>query len=186
MPTTFIRWANRAQFEIRNGVIDDTTDDVEILDYATAEPDSIYYVRNNFNYERSRIAETDFNRKQIDLTIYTLTDDQVQTLIDTGTAIADGDYRVSSIKVYLASEAAKLLDQIGNESLAKCYARLVEARNKYKRRQSLQRALLAASNGYSPKHTAVDTLATDIKTFLENRDKCLAALKPKQKAKRTK
>jgi hypothetical protein len=182
MSTTFIRWANRARFEIRNSTIDCTTDDVEILDYAKAEPDSLYYVRNNWEYERKRIADADFNKKIIGTTMYRLTDDQAQVLADKGEAIAIDDYGSTPIKVYLASAAAKLLERLGNESLARCYAKLAEAREQYKHKQSLQQALLAAANGQPIKQsTNDDTLAADIKVFLENRDKCLAALKTKRK-----
>lgn len=187
MSTTFIRWANRAGFEIKNGLIDATTDDVEIVDYAKAEPDSLYYVRNDWEYERKRISDADFNTKLIGTTMYRLTDDQAQALVDKGEAIAYGDYGSTPIKVYLAQAATKLLERVGNESLARCYAKLAEAREKLKHKQSLQLALLAAANGQPVKQpTDADTLATDIKVFLENRDKCLAALKPKSKSKRTK
>lgn len=188
MPTTFIRWANRAGFEIKNGFIDATTDDVEIADYAKAMPDSLYYVRNDWEYERKRITDADFNKKQIGTTMYVLSDDQAQVLAATGEAIANGDYRSSSIKVYLASAAAKLLERVGNESLAKCYAKVTEARDRYKHKWSLQQALLAAAGGQPVEQPiAGDILAADIKTFLENRDKCLAALKrSKPKRKRTK
>lgn len=182
MPTTFVRWANRAGFEIEHGLIDDTTDYVEIIDYARAEPDSLYYVRNDWQYERKRIADTDFNTKLVDTTMYRLSDDQAQVLADTGEATAIGEYGLTTVKVYLASAAAKLLERVGNESLARCYAKLAEAREKYKRKQSIQQALLAAANGQPTKQpTDTNTLATDIKVFLENRDKCLAALKPKRK-----
>lgn len=182
MPTTFIRWANRAGFEIKNSSIDVTTDDTEIVDYAKAEPDSLYYVRNNWEYERKRITDADFNTKLIGTTLYRLTDEQAQVLADTGEAIANGDYGATSIKVYLAPAAVKLLKRVGDESLARCYAKVAEARNKYKHKQSLQQALLAAATGQPIKQpVAGDILAADIKTFLENRDKCLAALKPKRK-----
>ena len=187
MPTTFMRWANRAGFEIKNGVIDATSDDVEIVDYAKAEPDRIYYVRNNWEYEPKRITDTDFNTKLIGTTMYRLTDDQARVLVDTSEAIAYGDYGSAPIKVYLAPAAAKLLKRVGNESLARCYAKLAEAREKHKGKQALQQALLAAATGQPIKQpTNADTLAADIEVFLENRDKCLAALKPKPKAKRTK
>lgn len=187
MPTTFMRWANRAGFEIKNGLIDATTDDVEIVDYAKAEPDFLYYVRNDWEYERKRIADADFNTKLVGTTMYRLTDDQAQVLVDKGEAIAYGDYGSTPIKVYLAPVATKLLERVGNESLARCYTKLAEAREKYKVEQTLQQALLAAATGQPIKQpTNTDTLATDIKVFLENRDKCLAALKPKPKRKRAK
>lgn len=182
MSTTFIRWANRAGFEIKNGLIDATTDAVEIIDYAKAEPDSLYYVRNNWEYVRKRIADASFNSCLIGTTMYALTDEQAQVLVNTGEAVAAGDYGASSIKVYLAPAATKLLEQVGNESLARCYVKLAEAREKYKAKELLQQALLAAANG-QPVKQPVDssTLAADIETFLKNRTKCLAALKPKRK-----
>lgn len=187
MSTTFIRWANRAGFEIRHSQIDATTDDVEILDYAVANPECVYYVRNDWEYENKRIADSSFDTKLIGTTMYKLSDDQAQALVDKGEAIAYGDYGSTPIKVYLAPAAAKLLERVGNESLARCYAKLAEAREKYKHKQSLQQALLAAATGQPTEQPVnTDTLATDIKVFLENRDKCLAALKPKPKAKRTK
>lgn len=182
MPTTFIRWANRAGFEIRDGLIDATTDDVEIIDYAKAMPDSLYYVRNDWQYERKRITDTNFNTKLVDNTVYRLSDDQAQVLADTGEATAIGEYGLTTAKVYLASTAGKLLERVGNESLARCYAKLAEAREKYKRKQSIQQVLLAAATGQPINQpTDTDTLASDIKVFLENRDKCLAALKPNRK-----
>lgn len=187
MATIFMRWANRAGFEIKNGSIDVTTDDVEIVDYAKAEPDSLYYVHNDWEYERKRIVDADFNTKLIGTTMYILSDDQTQLLADTGEATAIGECGRSSVKVYLAPAASKLLKRVGDESLARCYAKLAEARDKYKHKCSLQQALLAAVAGQPIKQPlAGDILAADIKTFLENRDKCLAALKPKPKRKRTK
>lgn len=182
MATIFIRYANRAGFEIKYGQIDATTDAVQILDYAKAEPDSLYYVRDNYEYVRKQIEDISFNSCLIDSTMYALTDEQAQVLVNTGEAVAVGNYGVSSIKVYLAPAAAKLLEQVGNESLARCYAKLAEARDRYKQKALLQQALLAAANG-QPIKQPVDsnTLATDIETFLKNRDKCLAALKPKRK-----
>ena len=187
MPTTFIRWANRAGFEIKNGSIDATSDDVEIVDYAKAEPDNLYYVRRDWEYERKRIVDADFNTKLIGTTMYRLSDDQAQVLADTGEATAVGECGRSSIKVYLAPVAAKLLERVGNESLARCYAKLAEAREKYKAKQVLQQTLLAAATGQPIKQpTNSEILAADIKVFLENRAKCLAALKSKSKTKRTK
>ena len=187
MATTFIRWANRAGFEIKNGSIDVTTDDVEIVDYAKAEPDSLYYVHNDWEYERKRILDADFNTKSIGTTMYRLSDDQARVLADTGEATAIGECGRSSVKVYLAPAASKLLKRVGDESLARCYAKAAEAREKYKQKQSLQQALLAAATGQPIKRPLTgDILAADIKTFLKNRDKCLAALKPKPKAKRAK
>lgn len=182
MSTIFIRWANRAGFEIHHRQIDATTDAVQILDYAKAEPDSLYYVRSNHEYVRKRIADASFNSCLIGSTMYALTDEQAQVLVNTGEAVAVGDYGVPSIKVYLAPAAAKLLERVGNESLARCYAKLAEARDKYKQKALLQQALLAVGNGQPIKQPVDnDTLATDIETFLKNRDKCLAALKPKRK-----
>lgn len=181
MSTTFIRYTNRAGFEIYKG-IDTITDDVKIIDYAEAKPDRIYYIRNEWEFESKRIADDSFNSKLIGTTMYRLTDEQVQVLAKHGEAIAIGDYGETPIKVCLAPAAAKLLERVGNESLARCYAKLAEAREKYKRKQSIQQALLAAATG-QPTEQPTDTniLATDIKVFLENRDKCLAALKPKRK-----
>ena len=147
MPTTFIRWANRAGFEIKNGSIDVTTDDVDIVDYAKAMPDSLYYVRDDWEYERKRIVDADFNTKRVGTVMYRLTDDQAQILVDTGEATALGGCGRSSVKVYLAPAAAKLLKRVGDESIARCYAKVAEAREKYKQKQSLQQALLAAASG---------------------------------------
>lgn len=181
MSTIFIRYTNRAGFEIYNG-IDTITDDVKILDYAEAKPDRIYYIRNEREFESKRIADDGFNSKLIGTTMYRLTDEQVQVLANTGEAIAIGDLGDKPIKVCLAPAAARILERVGNESLARCYAKLAEAREKYKRKQAIQQALLAAATGQPINQpTDTDTLATDIKVFLENRDKCLAALKPKRK-----
>lgn len=181
MSTTFIRYANRAGFEIHNG-IDTITDDVKILDYAEAKPDRIYYIRKEWEFESKLIADDSFNSKLIGTTMYRLTDEQAQVLANTGEAIAIGDLGDKPIKVCLAPVAAKLLERVGNESLARCYAKLAEAREQYKRKQSIQQALLAAATRQPTKQpTDADTLASDIKVFLENRDKCLAALKPNRK-----
>ena len=181
MSTTFIRHTNRAGFEIHNG-IDTITDDVKILDYAEVKSDRIYYIRNEWEFESKRIADDNFNCKLIGATMYRLTDEQVQVLTNTGEAIAIGEPGDKPIKVCLAPAAAKLLERVGNESLARCYIKLAEAREKYKRKQSIQQALLAAATGQPiSRPTDADTLASDIKVFLENRDKCLAALKPNSK-----
>lgn len=181
MSTTFIRYSNRAAFEIYNG-IDAITDDVKIVDYAEAKPDRIYYIRNESEFESKRIADDGFNCKLVGTTMYRLTDEQAQVLANTGEAIAIGGPSDKPIKVCLAPAAAELLKRVGNESLARCYAKLVEAREKHKWKQSIQQALLAAATGQPTKQpTDTDTLATDIKLFLDNRDKCLAALKPKRK-----
>lgn len=181
MSTTFIRYYNRAGFEIHNG-IDTITDDVKIIDYAEAKPDRIYYIRAEWEFENKRIVDDSFNSKLIGTTMYRLTDEQAQVLANTGEAIAIGDPGDKPIKVCLAPAAAKLLERVGRESLARCYAKLAEAREKYKRKQSIQQALLAAGTGQPINQpTDADTLASDIKVFLENRDKCLAALKPNRK-----
>ena len=181
MSTTFIRYSNRAGFEIYNG-IDTITDDVKIIDYAEAKPDRIYYIRNESEFESKRITDDSFNSKLVGTTMYRLTDEQAQVLANTGEAIAIGDPGDTPIKVCLAPAAAKLLERVGNESLARCYAKLAEAREKHKWKESIQKALLAAATGQPAKQpTDTDALATDIKVFLENRDKCLAALKPKRK-----
>lgn len=181
MSTIFIRHTNRAVFEIYDG-IDASTDAVKIVDHAEAKPDRIYYIRNELVFESKRIADDSFNSKLIGATMYRLTDEQAQVLANTGEAIAIGDYGETPIKVCLAPAAAKLLERVGNESIARCYAKLAEAREKYKRKQSIQQVLLAAATGQPINQpTDTGTLASDIKVFLENRDKCLAALKPKRK-----
>lgn len=181
MSTTFIRYSNRARFEIQGG-IDTITDDVKIFDYAEAKPDRIYYIRSESEFESKRIYDDTFNCKLVGTTMYRLTDEQAQVLANTGEAIAIGDPGDKPIKVCLAPAADKLLERVGNESLARCYAQLAEARKKHKWKQSIQKALLEAATGQPIKQpTDTDTLATDIKVFSENRDKCLAALKPKRK-----
>ena len=158
MPTTFIRWANRAGFEIKNGSIDVTTDDVDIVDYAKAMPDSLYYVRDDWEYERKRIVDADFNTKRVGTVMYRLTDDQAQILVDTGEATALGGCGRSSVKVYLAPAAAKLLKRVGDESIARCYAKVAEAREKYKQKQALQQQQSAVQKSNAMHYTLAEKI----------------------------
>ncbi len=184
MATILIRYSNRANFVIESGV-DLATDEVQIIDYLKIDSAKLYY--HDYRYSNEVIAKDikrpDFRRALFGTNCYRINDEQLEELMRTGQGWASGEYNTSKNRVYVGKFFEPIAKEVGDDSLAKCYAEIEKARAEYRKRCDIQNALLAIGAGTTIKPAEYDTgtLAADIETFLKNRTKCLAALKPKRK-----
>lgn len=183
MATIIIRYSNRANFVIK-GTVDVTTDEVKIEDYLNIVKDKLYYHDDRYGDEvvAVDIKSPSFRRAMFGTNIYEIKDEQLEKLLRTGHAQACA--AVSGYKqVYVGKFFEPVAKEVGDQSLAQCYTRIEKERAEYRKKCGIQDALLAIGSGTVTKHVECDTgtLAADIETFLKNRKKCLAALKPKKK-----
>lgn len=185
MATILIRYSNRANFVINSGGVDLNTDEVQIIDYLKIDSNKLYY--HDYKYYNEVIAKdikrADFRQALFGTTFYRIDDEQLEELMRTGQGWASGEYNTSKHRVYVGKFFEPVAKEVGDASLAKCYAQIKKERAEYRKKCDIQNALLAIGTGTTIKPTEynTDTLAADIETFLKNRTKCLAALKPKRK-----
>ena len=185
MATILIRYSNRANFVIKNGAVDLSTDEVQIADYLTIDSGKLYY--HDYRYSNEVIAksirQSDFRQALFGTHFYRINDEQLDELMRTGQGWASGEYNTSNNRVYVGKFFEPVAKEVGDASLAKCYAEIEKVRAEYRKKCDIQNALLAIGTGTTikPVEYNTDTLAADIETFLKNRSKCLAALKPKRK-----
>ena len=185
MATIIVRYSNRANFVIKDGIVDLSTDAVTVVDYLQIDSDKLYYY--DYRYRNEIVAvpikQADFRQARFDTNYYRIDDEQLEELIRTGQGWAWDEYKTSKNRVYVGKFFEPVTKEAGVASLAKCYALIETARAEHRKQRDIQNALLAIGSGTTiePAEYDTDTLATDIETFLKNRKKCLAALKPKRK-----
>lgn len=185
MATILIRYSNRANFVIKDSRVDLSTDEVKIVDYLQITSDKLYY--HDYKYRNEVIAkgikQSDFRQALFGTNFYRINDEQLKELMCTGQGWASGEYNTSKNRVYVGKFFEPVAKEVGDASLAKCYAEIEKVRAEYRKKCDIQNALLAIGTGTTiePVEYNTDPLAADIETFLKNRAKCLAALKPKRK-----
>lgn len=185
MATILIRYSDRANFVIKDSRIDLSTDEVKIIDYLKIDSDKLYY--HDYKYHHQVIAkgikQADFRQALFGTSFYRISDEQLEELMRTGQGWVSDEYKTSKNRVYVGKFFEPVAKEVGDASLAQCYAEIEKVRAEYRKKCEIQDALLSIGTGTAvkPIEYNTDTLAADIETFLKNRSKCLAALKPKRK-----
>lgn len=183
MATIITRYCNSASFGIHT--VDLTTDEVQIIDNLNITGDRLYYFNPRYvNSVRDvRITSSIFREARFGTELFEIGDEQLETLMTTGHCEASRAYRSDKCQVYVGEFFRPVAKEMGDKSLAQCYAEIEAKREEHRKVCNIQNALLAIGSGASIKSTEYDTgsLAADIETFLKHRKKCLAALKPKKK-----
>ena len=183
MATIILRNADSASFIVHQ--VDLKTDEVQIIDNLNIIGDRLYYY--NARYRDSvrsvRITSATFRQVYFGSNFFEIGDEQLNVLIDTGHCESSRPYSNDTCQVYVGKLFEPIAKEIGDKSLAQCYAEIEKKREAYRKVCNIQNTLLAIGSGKAPKSVEynTNTLALDIETFLKNRKKCLAALKPKKK-----
>lgn len=182
MATIILRYSNRANFVIKS--LDLYSDEIKIEDYLYIETDKLYYY-SDFGHEvvAVKITDPNFRRALFGTNFYRINDAELEKLMATGEAYANGECGSRNL-VFVGKFFEPKAKEIGDKTLAQCYAKIEEEREKYRKKCAIQDALLAIGSGTSinqAEHNSTDALAADIETFLKNRKKCLDALKPKKR-----
>ena len=174
MATKIIRYSNQAEFTIKNLVIDYTTEDVEVVDCVQIDENHIYFI-GGFHKElvAKEIGSKDWKEAIIDHDIYQF--NGCEELIKTGHTKATYYHR--SVDVYAGLHAKKVIDEMGEKSLAKCYERIAECRKeRAKKLADIERLRATAKNVPATEDTA-ENIVEDIKWFLDNRKEIKAKCK---------
>ena len=174
MATRIIRYSNRAEFEIENLVVDFTTEDVEVVDHVHIDETHIYFI-GGFRKElaANKIGSRDWKEALIDNDIYHF--NSCEELIKTGHTTATYYHR--SVDVYAGLHAKKVVDDMGEKSLAKCYAYIAERRKEHAKNLTDIEMLRATAKNASATEDTAENLVEDIKWFLDNRKEIKAKCK---------
>ena len=174
MATKIIRYSNRAVFQIENLAVDFTTEDVEVVDYVHIDENHIYFI-GGFRKELKDnvIGSRNWKEAWIDNDMYGF--NACEELIKTGHTKATCYHR--SVDVYAGLHAKKVVDEMGEKSLAKCYAYIAERRKEHAKNLSdLALLRITAKNVPATADTA-ENIVDDIKWFLDNRKEIKAKCK---------
>ena len=176
MATKIIRYSNRAEFMIRNLVIDFTTEDVEVVDYVQIDENHVYFI-GGFHKElvAKKIGSRDWKEALIDHDIYHFND--CEELIKTGHTKATATYSHRSVDVYAGLHAKKVVDELGEKSLAKCYAYIAERRKENTKNLADIELLRSTAKNVPATEDTADNIVEDIKWFLDNRKEIKAKCK---------
>lgn len=183
MATIILRNSNSASFIVRS--IDLETDEVQIIDNLNITGDRLYYFNSRYiNSVRDvRIASSTFREVRFGADLFEISDKQLEALMTTGHSEANKAYSSDKCQVYVGEFFRLVAKEMGDKSLAECYAEIEAKREEHRKVCNIQNALLAIGAGtpIKPVEYDINTLAADIEMFLKHRKKCLAALKPKKK-----
>jgi len=174
MATRIIRYSNRAEFQIENLAVDFTTEDVEVADYVYIDENHIYFI-GGFRKElaANKIGSKDWKEALIDNDIYRF--NSCEELIKTGHTTAT--YYNRSVDVYAGLHATKVINELGEKSLAKCYAYIAERRKEHAKNLTDIEMLRATAKNDSATEDTAENLVEDIKWFLDNRKEIKAKCK---------
>lgn len=174
MATKIIRYSNRAEFQIENLAVDLTTEDVEVVDYVQIDENHIYFIGGSYKELKDNvIGSTDWKEALIDHDIYRF--NSCDELIKTGHTKATYYHR--SVDVYAGLHATKVLNEMGEKSLAKCYAYIAERRKEHAKNLADIEMLRATAKNVPTTEDTADNLVEDIKWFLDNRKEIKAKCK---------
>lgn len=174
MATKIIRYSNRAEFKIENLVVDLATEDVEVVDYVHIDENHIYFIGGSAKELKDNvIGSRDWKEAIIDNDIYRF--NGCEELIKTGHTKATYYHR--SVDVYAGLHVKKVLDELGEKSLAKCYAYIAERRKEHAKNLADLEMLRATAKNVPATEDTAESLVEDIKWFLDNRKEIKAKCK---------
>lgn len=174
MATRIIRYSNRAEFKIENLEVDYATEDVEVVDYVKADENHVYYIGGSIKELVSKeIGSRNWQEGLIDHDFYHFND--CEELIKTGHTKAY--YYNRSVDVYAGLHVKKALDELGEKSLAKCYAYIAERRKVHEKSLAEIKLLRATAKNVPATEDTAESLVEDIKWFLDNRKEIKAKCK---------
>lgn len=166
MATKIIRYSNRAEFQIENLVVDLTTEDVVVADYAHVDENHVYFIGGSYKeLVAKEIGTENWKEALIDHDIYSFID--CGELIKTGHTTATYCHR--SVDVYAGLHAKKVIDEMGEKSLAKCYDYIAERRKEHAKNLADIESLRSTAKNLSATEDTAESLVDDIKWFLDNR-----------------
>lgn len=174
MATKIIRYSNRAEFQIENLAVDFATEDVEVVDYVHIDINHIYFIGGSRKeLVANEIGSRNWKGGLIDHDFYQFND--CDELIKTGHTKATYYHR--SVDVYAGLHAKKVIDEMGEKSLAKCYAYIAERRKEHAKNLADIEMLRATAKNVPATEDTADNLVDDIKWFLDNRKEIKAKCK---------
>lgn len=168
MATKIIRYSNRAEFQIENLVVDLTTEDVVVEDYVHIDENHVYFIGGSYKeLVAKEIGTKNWKEALIDRDIYSFID--CGELIKTGHTTATYCHRSGGIDVYAGLHAKKVIDEMGEKSLAKCYDYIAERRKEHAKNLADIESLRSTAKNVSATEDTAESLVDDIKWFLDNR-----------------
>lgn len=175
MATRIIRYSNRAEFRIENLAVDFATEDVEVVDMVHVDENHVYFIGG---FRKELVAKEIGSRNNwkealIDNDMYGF--NCCDELISTGHTTAKYYHR--SVDVYAGLHAKKVIDEMGEKSLAKCYADIAERRKAHAKSLSDIELLRATARNVTAKEDTAENIVEDIKWFLDNRKEIKAKCK---------
>lgn len=174
MATKITRYSNRAEFKVENLDVDFTTEDVEVVDYVQVDENHIYFIGGpHKELQANEIGSSEWKEALIDHDIYHFND--CEELIKTGHTKATYYHR--SVDVYAGLHATKVLNEMGEQSLAKCYAYIAERRKEHAKNLADIDLLRSTAKNVPATEDTAENLVDDIKWFLDNRKEIKAKCK---------
>ena len=174
MATKITRYSNRAEFKVENLDVDFTTEDVEVVDYVQVDENHIYFIGGPCNeLQANEIGSSEWKEALIDHDIYHFND--CEELIKTGHTKATYYHR--SVDVYAGLHATKVLNEMGEKSLVKCYAYIAERRKEHAKNLADIDLLRSTAKNVPATEDTAENLVDDIKWFLDNRKEIKAKCK---------
>lgn len=174
MATKIIRYSNRAEFQIENLAVDFATEDVEVVDYVHIDINHIYFIGGSRKeLVAKEIGSRNWKEGLIDRDLYQFND--CDELIKTGHTKATYYHRL--VDVYAGLHAKKVIDEMGEKSLAKCYAYIAERRKEHAKNLADIELLRATAKNVPATEDTAENLVEDIKWFLDNRKEIKAKCK---------
>ena len=174
MATKIIRYSNRPEFQIENLAIDLTTEEIGVLDYVHIDENHVYFIGGPYKeLVAKEIGSRDWKEACIDNDLYSF--DSCEELIKTGHTKATYYHR--SVDVYAGLHVKKVLDEMGEKSLAKCYACIAERRKEHARNLADIEMLRATAKNVPATEDTAENIVEDIKWFLDNRNEIKAKCK---------
>lgn len=168
MATQIIRYSNRAEYMIKNLQVDLDSEEVNVADYAQVDDNHIYFIGgSDKELVAKEIGSERYKRAFIDHNEYCIDERSFEELIKTGQCTAT--YYNRSVNVYAGLHAMKVLNEMGEKSLAKCYAYIAERRKEHAKALSDAERLRATAKKSASDANTFDNLVEDIKWFLDNR-----------------
>jgi len=174
MATKIIRYSNRAEFKVENLAVDFSTEDVEVVDYVHVDENHVYFLGGSYKeLVAKEIGSRNWKEALIGTDIYSFIG--CEELIETGHTTATCDHR--SVDVYAGLHAKKVLDELGEKSLAKCYEYIAERRKEHARNLADIELLRATAKNVPATEDTAENIVEDIKWFLDNRKEIKAKCK---------
>jgi hypothetical protein len=176
MATKIIRYSNRAEFRIENLVVDLTTEDVVVADYVHIDENHVYFIGGSHKeLVAKEIGAENWKEAFINRDIYSFID--CAELIKTGHTTATYCHRSDVIDVYAGLHAQKVIDEMGEKSLAKCYAYIAERRKEHAKDLAEIELLRSTAKNVPATEDTAESLVEDVKWFLDNRAEIKAKCK---------